>query len=150
MKNLDHFYNILELNNKATTKEIKNSYRRLSLKYHPDKNPKEKDGLKFKEITEAYKILRSNEKKSYQNVTEDIGTKYADFWNFQSKEAQKNNEFYKYNFNPFNNGFDFGSNFQSNSPNQEKPISQKSTHIILYLGLGAIALWIIFSDFFKF
>lgn len=60
------YYKILELNKNATTDEIKKSFRKLALKYHPDKNNGEE--IKFKEITEAYETLSDPKKKqSYDN-----------------------------------------------------------------------------------
>jgi hypothetical protein len=47
------------LNEDATMKEIKDAYRKLALRYHPDKNVSKKDEEKFKIITEAYQILRT-------------------------------------------------------------------------------------------
>lgn len=55
-------YKVLGLNEKATLEEIKISYKKLALKYHPDrnKNNKEESESKFKEISKAYTILLKN------------------------------------------------------------------------------------------
>ncbi len=53
-------YHLLGLNEDATIQEIKAAYRRLALKYHPDKNISKKDVEKFKMITEAYHLLRAD------------------------------------------------------------------------------------------
>ena len=55
------YYKILELNKNARIDEIKKSYRKLALKYHPDKNNGEEK--KFKELTEAYETLSDPQKK---------------------------------------------------------------------------------------
>jgi DnaJ homolog subfamily B member 4 len=55
------FYKVLEVDEKATQEDIKKSYRKLSLKYHPDKNPATEE--KFKEISQAYETLGDNEKR---------------------------------------------------------------------------------------
>src|SRR3954454_11352316 len=52
------YYKILEVSPSATHTEIKKSYRRLALQYHPDKNfGNDLYEAKFKEIIEAYKVL---------------------------------------------------------------------------------------------
>ncbi|KAG0703833.1 DnaJ subfamily B member 2 [Chionoecetes opilio] len=58
------YYKILEVNRSASVADIKKAYRRLALKWHPDKNPdnQEDSNKKFKEISEAYEVL-SDEKK---------------------------------------------------------------------------------------
>tara|TARA_B100001769_G_scaffold67995_1_gene50658 strand:- start:897 stop:1358 length:462 start_codon:yes stop_codon:yes gene_type:complete len=60
----DKYYKILNLNNNASEEEIKKSYKKLAIQYHPDKNPnnKEESEKKFKEISEAYEILTNKEK----------------------------------------------------------------------------------------
>eukprot|EP00916_Digyalum_oweni_P006062 GHVL01010452.1.p1 GENE.GHVL01010452.1~~GHVL01010452.1.p1 ORF type:complete len:367 (+),score=46.01 GHVL01010452.1:62-1102(+) len=57
------FYKILEIKRSATLGEIKKSYRKLSLKWHPDKNPDEKAKERFADIAEAYEVLSDDEKK---------------------------------------------------------------------------------------
>ena len=59
------YYTILELNNDASMDDIKKSYKKLAIKWHPDKNRDNRELAeeKFKEITEAYSILSDEEKK---------------------------------------------------------------------------------------
>ena len=57
------YYKILGVNKDATKEEIKRAYRRLALKYHPDKNKDPKAEERFKEITEAYLILSDGDRR---------------------------------------------------------------------------------------
>lgn len=61
-----NFYDILGVAQSATTDEIKKAYRKLAMKYHPDRNPDNKEAEeKFKEAAQAYEVL-SDEKKRAQ------------------------------------------------------------------------------------
>lgn len=60
---MKNYYEILGISKDATAEEIKKSYRKLSLKYHPDKNPDGEE--KFKEISEAYSVLSDTSKKAH-------------------------------------------------------------------------------------
>lgn len=99
------YYKILGVSKDASETDIKNAYRDLAKKYHPDKN-KEKDSQeKFLEISEAYEVLRDPKKKQeYDNPA------YSDF----------NQDF---NFNDIfnNNGFpDFGFFKQRQQPQYQR------------------------------
>jgi curved DNA-binding protein len=60
----EDYYQVLGVDKKATADEIKKSYRKLALKWHPDKNPNNKSAEeKFKKISEAYAVLSNNEKR---------------------------------------------------------------------------------------
>ena len=59
----ESLYTVLGLSETASQDEIKKSYRKLSLKYHPDKNHDLKDKGKFQEISEAYETLGDEEKR---------------------------------------------------------------------------------------
>ncbi len=59
------YYEILEVTKTATPEEIKKAYRKVAMKYHPDKNPGDKASEDlFKEAAEAYEILSSPEKRA--------------------------------------------------------------------------------------
>ena len=59
------FYEILGVQRNASDEEIKKSYRKLAMKYHPDRNKDDKESeRKFKEVSAAYEILKDSEKRS--------------------------------------------------------------------------------------
>ncbi|HXW02569.1 MAG TPA: DnaJ domain-containing protein [Candidatus Nitrosotenuis sp.] len=55
-------YEVLQLKHNSSFNEIKYAYRKLALELHPDKNNVEKDGTKFKLVTEAYHVLKHTNK----------------------------------------------------------------------------------------
>jgi molecular chaperone DnaJ len=100
------YYKILEIDKSASTDEIKKAYKKLALKYHPDKNDGSKESEeKFKEISEAYTILSDTDKKSqydrfgsvngqsdgaYNFNMEDIFSQFGDiFGNRRSRQPQQ-------------------------------------------------------------
>ena len=59
-------YEIIGVDKSASENDIKKSYRKIAMKYHPDKNPEDKEAeKKFKEAAEAYAVL-SDERKRQQ------------------------------------------------------------------------------------
>src|SRR5262245_26590828 len=58
------YYEILSVTKTADGEEIKRSYRRLAMKYHPDRNPGDAEAeVKFKECAEAYEVLSDPQKR---------------------------------------------------------------------------------------
>jgi len=59
------YYELLGVSRDASDRDIKKAYRRLAMKYHPDRNPDDEAAeLKFKEISEAYEVLSDAQKKA--------------------------------------------------------------------------------------
>ena len=145
--NIADCHQILGIQVGASQKEIKNAYRRLSLKYHPDRNKDNTDEERFKKIVEAYQQLRNEEKRKDRISEGEVAAKYSDFWKKYDKDVNEEVHFGA-DFSEFRH--EFGAKVtQDYEHNQEKESSPISTHIILYGGLGAIALWIILSSILK-
>ncbi|WKZ41022.1 MAG: J domain-containing protein [Anaerolineales bacterium] len=71
------YYKILGVERKANTDEIRSAYRKLAMKYHPDKNPGDKKAEeKFKEINEAYQVLSDDQKRAHYDR---LGSAYSNF-----------------------------------------------------------------------
>lgn len=75
----ENFYEILEIPETSSIDEIKKSYRRLSMIYHPDKNKNNNDTTaKFQKISEAYETLSDSEKKKeYDYTLRDINNPFV-------------------------------------------------------------------------
>jgi len=70
----DRYYNVLGISKSATDEEIRAAYKRQALKWHPDKNlnNKEEAEKKFKELAEAYEVLKDPETRAmYDKYGED-------------------------------------------------------------------------------
>jgi molecular chaperone DnaJ len=70
------YYKTLGVDKKASSEEIKKAYRKLARKYHPDRNPDDKDAeARFKEVSQAHDVLGDPEKrKQYDNGTGPFAT----------------------------------------------------------------------------
>lgn len=76
------YYKILGVDRKADADEIKSAYRKLALKYHPDRNPDDKSAEeKFKDINEAYQVLSDTDKRAHYDQ---LGSAYS---NWQQRGA---------------------------------------------------------------
>ena len=96
------YYKILEVSENADILKIKKQYRKLAMKYHPDRNAgDERAAKKFREITEAYEVLSNEEKRKeydYKRENENNHTK---------KKNDKENSKNKYSENNFSFGKEF-------------------------------------------
>jgi molecular chaperone DnaJ len=96
----DNFYDILEVEKTATAEEIKKSYRKLAMQYHPDKAGEDKEAEeKFKKIAEAYEVLSDDDKRSNydtygnakgpQNVHEDLRSQFNNAFNNFTQQQER-------------------------------------------------------------
>ncbi|XP_005096253.1 dnaJ homolog subfamily B member 9 [Aplysia californica] len=121
------YYEVLGLKKDASAKDIKKAFRKLALKYHPDKNKEEGAKEKFLEIGKAYDVLSDPEKKKKYDMFGDDGSNsgggggggtndFHDFFkNFdEAMNAHRQGQHYKHSgsngFNHFGSG-SFGSFF---------------------------------------
>lgn len=75
---MKNYYHILEVSNSASAAEIKRSFRRLALLYHPDKNPHPSAEQVFKELNEAYDVLGDEQKR--RNYDYSLLNQYAEIF----------------------------------------------------------------------
>ena len=128
------YYSILGVSKNATPQEIKKAYRKSALKYHPDRNPdnKEEAETKFKEISNAYQVLSDNQKRKHYDMFGEEGI------NGMGDMDGGSNPFDIFNnMGGFGNLFSqMGQHFQqsqtsSNIPKQKPPNKQKIINLEL-------------------
>jgi molecular chaperone DnaJ len=77
------YYEVLGVQKNASKEEIKNTYRKLALQYHPDRNKEPSAEEKFKELSEAYAVLSDDEKRKRYDTYGHVGADEA----FRGSEA---------------------------------------------------------------
>ncbi|MGE3973066.1 MAG: molecular chaperone DnaJ [Bdellovibrionales bacterium] len=132
------YYNLLGVDKNASDDDLKKAYRKLAMKYHPDRNPDDKAAEeKFKEVSEAYDILRDSKKREMYDRFGSAGPGFArggdprhqGFENYQNPfGSPKDTGYFEDLFSDI-----FGDPFQSGreaSPRNQKGSNLKYTLLI--------------------
>ena len=99
------YYEVLGVGKGASDDEIKKAFRKLAIKYHPDRNPGDKEAeAKFKEANEAYSVLSDKTKRQRYDQFGHAGVGGA-------SSGAGGNPFEGFNFNGQSFNFDFGGGF---------------------------------------
>lgn len=104
------YYEILNISRNADGEQIKKSYRKLAMEYHPDRNPGDKEAEeKFKEAAEAYEVLKESQKreiydrfgheglegrgftgfKGFEDIFSSFGDIFEDFFGFGNSKGRR-------------------------------------------------------------
>lgn len=120
------YYEILGVSSSASKSEIKKAYRKLALKYHPDKNPDNKEAEdKFKEISEAYEVLSDD---SLRSKYDKYGHTQAGDFSFEDIISQ------------FTMGGDLFSSFFSSGPRAKRTPKNENTLIYQNITLSDVLM----------
>lgn len=135
------YYEVLEVSRNASPEEIKKAYRKQALKYHPDKNPGDKQSEEnFKEAAEAYEVLGDPEKRKRYDQFGHDGLKGAQgFSGFSGGMSME--DIFSHFGDIFGGGFDdaFGSFFGGGSRGRRKVNRGSNLRVKVKLTLEEIA-----------
>lgn len=91
---MDKYYKILGIDKDSSDEEIKMAYKKLAMKYHPDRNPNDSEAEeKFKEIKNAYEFLLNKDNQRLGSSFDDFDDNNMNFSNFSNTESSLNDVF---------------------------------------------------------
>jgi curved DNA-binding protein len=126
---MKNFYDTLGVAENASEKEIKNAFKVLAKKYHPDQGG---DENKFKEINEAYDTLKNPEKRQEYDAMRRYGTRGSGF-------NQQGNDFFSEDiFQDFFSGFGFGPGRGQTRVYRTRPRTNQSVNIRISLSIKEV------------
>lgn len=158
---MNDYYSILGISKNATQEEIKKAYRNLAFKYHPDRNPDDKQAEeKFKKISEAYDTLGDEKKRAEYDRFGSAGTSYNSENSYYQNSYQNYYQQQSYS-DPFGSEDSFwqwfnssaGQNSGRNSSyyyeygNSQKNYSKKSLWTEFFMKVGQIFIGLFFFRF---
>lgn len=158
---LNDYYSILGISKNATQDEIKKAYRNLAFKYHPDRNPDDKQAEeKFKKISEAYDTLGDEKKRAEYDKFGSAGTSYNSENSYYQNSYQNYYQQQSYS-DPSGSEDSFwqwfnssaGQNSRRNSSyyyeygNSQKNYSKKSLWTEFFMKVGQIFIGLFFFRF---
>lgn len=158
---MNDYYSILGISKNATQEEIKKAYRNLAFKYHPDRNPDDKQAEeKFKKISEAYDTLGDEKKRAEYDRFGSAGTSYNSENSYYQNSYQNYYQQQSYS-DPFGSEDSFwqwfnssaGQNSRRNSSyyyeygNSQKSYSKKSLWTEFFMKVGQIFIGLFFFRF---
>lgn len=158
---MNDYYSILGISKNATQEEIKKAYRNLAFKYHPDRNPDDKQAEeKFKKISEAYDTLGDEKKRAEYDRFGSAGTSYNSENSYYQNSYQNYYQQQSYS-DPFGSEDSFwqwfnssaGQNSRRNSSyyyeygNSQKNYSKKSLWTEFFMKVGQIFIGLFFFRF---
>jgi len=111
LRTMVEYYSLLEVTKTASASDIKKAYRRLALKWHPDKNPnnQEEATKKFKEISEAYEILSDDKKRKIYDQYGREGLRQSSAANNGAGTSSRSSTHFFHNPNHYEEVHDFPS-----------------------------------------
>ncbi len=158
---MNDYYSVLGISKNATQEEIKKAYRNLAFKYHPDRNPDNKEAEeKFKKISEAYDVLGDEKKRAEYDRFGSAGSSYSSENSYYQNNYQNYYQQQSYS-NPFGSEDSFWQWFNSSAgqnsgrntnyyyeyKNPEQNYSKKSLWTEFFMKVGQIIIGLFFFKF---
>jgi len=134
------YYEVLGVSRNASLEEIKKAYRQMALKYHPDRNPGNKEAEeRFKEAAEAYSVLGDHQKRATYDRFGHDGLRGEGFTGFSGFDSSIFEDFEDILGNFFSFNFGFGDFFGTRSQRRHYPQKGRDLGLELELTLEEAA-----------